>query len=166
MQSLVQPEDPAGGWQGLVGLRRLPLRSQTLQDIVQTAVWCHLMAAILHVRVGHRVRQALHQSCSQISAEPNVPACDAVHACRLTFMQLLRNGPSGCPADAAGDDSDGSEGFLETLQREVTQERVPAGGNAEGSKSEKEDLTCRWGLVDAHECSCCAPAFLQHPVKK
>ena len=163
MQSLVQPEDPAGGWQGLVVAQTAIAQSDPAGHGANS---CLVSYDGSHTcQCGTQGQASSASKLQSISAEPYVPARDAVHACRLTSMQLLRNGPSGCPADAAGDDSDGSEGFLETLQREVTQERVPAGGNAEESKSEKEDLTCRWGLVGAHECSCCAPAFLQRPVK-
>ena len=146
MQSLVQPEDPAGGWQGL--------------DVAQTAsVQPGLAGHGANCCLVSRLRP-FNGSCAALPvwdirsgtlcSHPlqslDVPACGALHVCRLESMHCgapLLSSPSGCPADAAGDDSDGSEGFLETLQREVTQERVPAGGNAEEHKTEKEDLTCR-----------------------
>eukprot|EP00891_Asterochloris_glomerata_P008404 jgi/Astpho2/8404/Aster-01460 len=81
-------------------------------------------------------------TCGLRHPKSGPPSGSVSHQVSGTFPKDVKMQSLVQPEDPAGDDSDGSEGFLETLQREVTQERVPAGGNAEEHKTEKEDLTC------------------------
>ena len=85
MQSLVQPEDPAGGWQGLAVEQTAVVQSGPAGHVVNSCLVSRLRPSVLLAGVGHKVRQALLLFCCSLQIH-NVPACPAVHACRMAFQ--------------------------------------------------------------------------------